>query len=77
MSMTQELTQRDMNRVDRLSAFKLLIDKFLAQTPTLWDDPLYRAIIEQTGNVFQPLSSATKQSTLSMNASANLSVGRL
>ena len=42
-----------MPSAERLCALKTLIDKFLAITPDLWDDPLYRVIIAATGNTFQ------------------------
>lgn len=54
----QELTTKEMSAADRTEALRALIDKFLLQQPNLWDDPMYRAIIEHTGNTFQFSKSA-------------------
>ena len=41
----------------RAAALKQLIGKFLVRSPQLWDDPLYQAVIEYTGNSFQSMKS--------------------
>jgi hypothetical protein len=42
-----------MSPSDRLQALKQLLDSFLSRTPELWDEPLYKAVIEHTGNSYQ------------------------
>ena len=54
----QELTSKEMSATERTEALRALIDKFLLQQPNLWDDPMYRAIIEHTGNTYQFSKSA-------------------
>eukprot|EP01034_Spumella_vulgaris_P028357 gene28357-35196_t len=58
MAALHELTMREgMTSLERTVALTALLDRFLAEDPRLWEDPLSRAIVEQTGNVYQPPSS--------------------
>jgi hypothetical protein len=55
MTALQELTlQEGMTGNERAIALTALLDRFLLEEPRLWDDPLYRAILEHTGNVYHP-----------------------
>ncbi len=39
------------------AALKALMGRLLMRSPHLWEDPLYQAVIEHTGNSFQAMKS--------------------